>query len=86
MHLWSSGKAGLCKSLGIGSIPIRCSNFKMHKMDISQEFDLIKKMLDIAKEEKLENEVVHSFYVALRESNADIEQCIEYALSEWDLI
>lgn len=55
-------------------------------MDISQEFDLIKKMLDIAKEEKLENEVVHSFYVALRESNADIEQCIEYALSEWDLI
>ena len=54
--------------------------------DQRYEYDCIKKMIDIAKEERLEIEVVHSFFVALRESSAPLEECIEYALSEWDLI
>jgi hypothetical protein len=55
-------------------------------MDISQEMDLVKMMISIADKEDLTPEVVYSFATALRDSSASIEECVNYALSDWDLI
>lgn len=54
--------------------------------EITQEMDLIKMMLNTAKEEGLEVEVIHSFATALRDSSAPIEECVNYALSDWDIL
>jgi hypothetical protein len=56
------------------------------EMDISQEMDLVKMMISIADKEDLTPEVVYSFATALRDSSASIEECVNYALSDWDLI
>ena len=64
----------------------------MEQEDISnqthfgQEMDVIQMMISIADKEDLTPEVVYSFATALRDSSASIEECVNYALSDWDLI
>jgi hypothetical protein len=52
----------------------------------SQNMDLIQMMLDISESENLQCEVISAFAFALKNSRASIEEAINFALIEWDLI
>ena len=60
---------------------------KLEKIQLNEyNMSIVRKMLSIGTECGLENEVIVSFAEALRNSDADLEECAIYALSNWDLI
>lgn len=60
---------------------------ELEKIQLDEyNMSIVRKMLSIATECGLENEVIVSFAKALRDSDVDLEECAIYALSSWDLI